>query len=109
MSIVEQRNYRYAYLLWEFWKKDNELFPGEIMSRKKDLSQEPHSLIFVFDGSLDQVPNGQEEIKFYRDIINKARARSIYIIFFFIFIAKIIIYVIYLASYKINLSISIFF
>ena len=26
-SLVEQRNYRYAYLLWEFWKRDTELFP----------------------------------------------------------------------------------
>ena len=82
MSVVEQRNYRYAYLLWEFWKKDNELFPGEIMTRKKDITQEPHSLIFVFDGSLDQVPNGHEEIKFYRDIINRARTRSEFYFFF---------------------------
>jgi len=27
-SIAEQRNYRYAYLLWEFWKRDTELFPS---------------------------------------------------------------------------------
>jgi len=26
-SIVQQRNYRYARLLWEFWKKDVDLFP----------------------------------------------------------------------------------
>ena len=30
-SLVEQRNYRYAYLLWEFWKRDTELFPSQIM------------------------------------------------------------------------------
>ena len=27
-AMVEQRNYRYAYMLWEFWKKDTELFPA---------------------------------------------------------------------------------
>ena len=30
-SLVEQRTYRYAYLLWEFWKRDTELFPNQIM------------------------------------------------------------------------------
>ena len=27
-SLVEQRNYRYAYMLWEFWKIDTEPFPS---------------------------------------------------------------------------------
>merc|ERR1719230_1193704 len=30
-SLVQQRNYRYARLLWEFWKKDVDLFPPEIL------------------------------------------------------------------------------
>ena len=30
-SLVEQRNYRYAYMLWEFWKRDTELFPNRII------------------------------------------------------------------------------
>ena len=30
-SLVEQRNYRYAYLLWEFWKRDTDLFPKTIL------------------------------------------------------------------------------
>ena len=30
LSVVETRNFRYAYLLWEFWKKDSELFPDDI-------------------------------------------------------------------------------
>lgn len=29
---VEQRKYRYAYLLWEFWKRDTELFPSDIFT-----------------------------------------------------------------------------
>jgi len=33
MTVIEQRNYRYAYLLWEFWKRDHELFPSTIMKR----------------------------------------------------------------------------
>jgi hypothetical protein len=58
-------------LLWEFWKRDYELFPNHILSEKK-LSTDPHCLLFVFDGSLDEVPNGQEEITFYNEIIKYA-------------------------------------
>ena len=32
-SRVEQRTYRYAHLLWEFWKKDTDLFPRDIYTR----------------------------------------------------------------------------
>jgi len=32
-SVVEQRNYRYAYMLWEFWKRENQLFPSKIMKK----------------------------------------------------------------------------
>ena len=78
MSTVEQRNWRYAYLLWEFWKQDSELFPKEI-TVGEDLENKPHSLIFVFDGSLDEIPNGDEETKFYRGIIQSARAKSNYL------------------------------
>lgn len=74
MQMVEQRNYRYAHLLWEFWKSDNELFPREIKknskrSRDYSLSDKPHCIVFVFDGSMDEIPNGDEEIAFYKDII----------------------------------------
>ena len=75
MALVEQRNWRYAYLLWEFWKNDSELFPKEIIIGE-DLQHKPHALIFVFDGSLDEIPNGEEETKFYWNIINSARAKS---------------------------------
>jgi hypothetical protein len=52
-SMVEQRTYRYAYLLWEFWKKDAELFPVDIMKRTTGMRGRPHCLLFVFDGSMD--------------------------------------------------------
>jgi hypothetical protein len=63
MSVVEQRNFRYAYMLWEFWKRDAELFPKEIIS--KDAGN-PHCILFVFDGSMDEIPNGEEETQFYK-------------------------------------------
>lgn len=75
MSYVEQRTIRYAYLLWEFWKKDSELFPNEILVDSL-LENRPHSLIFVFDGSLDKVPGGDEEVEFYRNVLYQARNKS---------------------------------
>jgi hypothetical protein len=60
-SLVEQRNYRYAYMLWEFWKNDNELFQKSIKIKNPGLSDKPHSICFVFDGSMDEIPNGEEE------------------------------------------------
>ena len=76
MAMVEQRSFRYAYMLWEFWKKDCELFPSEIF-KDGGLSNCPHVLVFVFDGSLDEVPNGVEETKFYKEIIERSRQKSI--------------------------------
>lgn len=67
---MEQRNYRYAYMLWEFWKRDVELFPSAIIKKGgSSLKQKPHCIVFVFDGSMDHIPNGEEETKFYKDII----------------------------------------
>ncbi len=82
LSVIQQRNYRYAYLLWEFWKKDHELFPQEIYEKGDNLNKMPHALIFVFDGSLEEVPNGKEETMFYKEIIDKARKKSIFCDFF---------------------------
>lgn len=77
MSQVEQRQYRYAYLLWEFWKRDAELFPTNIIRPgTSNLKTRPHCVVFVFDGSMDEIPNGDEETKFYKDIINLARERK---------------------------------
>ena len=63
-------------MLYEFWKKDNELFPSEILNKDGGLSNKPHCIVFVFDGSLEEVPNGQEEVEFYRGIIQLCRQRS---------------------------------
>ena len=61
-SKVEQRQYRYAYLLWEFWKRDNELFERAIKKQAQGIEDQPHCVVFVFDGSMDEIPNGEEEI-----------------------------------------------
>ena len=77
-SLVEQRNYRYAYLLWEFWKRDTELFPPNIIREGRGLKTKPHCICFVFDGSMDEIPNGEEETNFYKEIITLARDRKYY-------------------------------
>lgn len=59
-SLVEQRNFRYAYLLWEFWKRETELFPDAILG-EASLRSKPHCIVFVFDGSMDDIPNSPEE------------------------------------------------
>eukprot|EP00932_Pfiesteria_piscicida_P016079 SRR837773.302.p1 GENE.SRR837773.302~~SRR837773.302.p1 ORF type:complete len:250 (-),score=70.62 SRR837773.302:3-659(-) len=74
--IVQQRNYRYARLLWEFWKSDVDLFPPEIMVRKPGLQTQPHALLFVFDGSMEEIPDGEEETRFYREIIAMTREKG---------------------------------
>ena len=60
-SLVEQRNYRYAYMLWEFWRNDNELFNSNIKKKSERIEDKPHCICFVFDGSMDEIPNGEEE------------------------------------------------
>lgn len=74
-SLVEQRSYRYAYLLWEFWKRDIDLFPDDIMG-EASLKSKPHCIVFVFDGSMDEIPNSAEETQFYKEIINRAREQK---------------------------------
>ena len=76
-ALVEQRNHRYAYLLWEFWKRDTELFPPQILqSGSSGLKAKPHCICFVFDGSMDEIPNGEEEINFYKEILELAGRRG---------------------------------
>lgn len=62
-------------MLWEFWKKENELFPANIV-QEASLQTKPHAIVFVFDGSMDEIPNSPEEVKFYKDIIIRARERK---------------------------------
>jgi len=78
MSVVEQRNFRYAYMLWEFWKRDAELFPPEIIDSNagNTMQTRPHCILFVFDGSMDEIPNGEEETEFYKQILMMARERK---------------------------------
>ncbi|CAK9064432.1 Hypothetical protein SCF082_LOCUS33171 [Durusdinium trenchii] len=75
-SMVQQRNYRYARMLWEFWKRDSELFPPEILANAKGLHNQPHAVLFVFDGSVEEIPDGEEETRFYREIIQMCRAKG---------------------------------
>ncbi|CAJ1431323.1 unnamed protein product [Effrenium voratum] len=75
-AMVQQRNYRYARLLWEFWKKDTELFPPEIFAKNKGLHTQPHAVLFVFDGSMEEIPDGAEETRFYREIIQMCRTKG---------------------------------
>ncbi|CAE7817030.1 unnamed protein product [Symbiodinium sp. CCMP2592] len=75
-SMVQQRNYRYARLLWEFWKRDSELFPPEILANKRGVHNQPHAVLFVFDGSMEEIPDGEEETKFYREIIQMCREKG---------------------------------
>ena len=60
-TVVQQRYYRYAYLLWEFWKKDTELFPSDILSQP-NIETIPHSIIFVLDGSREEILREKEVI-----------------------------------------------
>ncbi len=57
-------------LLWEFWRKDEELFPKEIFNTNNiSLGSIPHCVIFVFDGSKDHIIDPGDE-KFYKDLID---------------------------------------
>ena len=66
---VEQRENRDPFALWEFWKKSSELFPNEILNLEEPtISSIPHSVVFIFDGSSDEVVQGEDE-KFYKDLV----------------------------------------
>ena len=67
---IEQKEDRDPLLLWEFWKKSSELFPKEIFNAKQPgINSVPHSVIFVFDGSSDEVIL-EEDRRFYKDLVN---------------------------------------
>merc|ERR1719266_1543991 len=48
------------------------------MKEGRGLKTKPHCICFVFDGSMDEIPNGEEETNFYKDIIALARERKYY-------------------------------
>jgi GTPase SAR1 family protein len=66
---IEQRKNRDPFALWEFWKSSSELFPEEILNPEEPgISSIPHSVVFVFDGSIDEVVQ-EEDQKFYKELI----------------------------------------
>ena len=66
---IEQRENRDPFALWEFWKKSSELFPNEILNPEEpSISSIPHSVVFIFDGSSDEIVQEEDE-KFYKELI----------------------------------------
>ena len=73
---IEQRTERDPFSLWEFWKRDSELFPKEIFdANTPGLKSVPHAVIFVFDGSIDNVIQ-EEDINFYKDLVNFSKNKG---------------------------------
>lgn len=66
---IKQRVERNPLSLWEFWKKDSELFPKEIFkATEPGIESLPHSIVFVFDGSKDEAIEKEDEC-FYKELI----------------------------------------
>ena len=73
---ISQRKERTPKLLWEFWKKDSELFPKEIFdSKESGINSVPHAIVFVFDGSSDEIIQS-EDAKFYKDLVNFSKNKG---------------------------------
>jgi predicted AAA+ superfamily ATPase len=73
---LEQRTERNPLALWEFWKKDSELFPKDIFfAEEVGIESVPHSIVFVFDGSSDEVINKEDEV-FYKDLVNISKKKG---------------------------------
>ena len=73
---ITQRKNRTPELLWEFWKKDSELFPKEIFDSKEiGINSVPHVVVFIFDGSSDEVVQS-EDAKFYKDLVNFSKKKG---------------------------------
>jgi predicted GTPase len=73
---IKQNKERSALYLWEFWKKDTELFPLEIFNAKQPgLETIPHNIVLVFDGSIDDIIDPSDE-KFYRDLVDITHAKG---------------------------------
>lgn len=69
-SKVVQTSSRNPFLLWEFWKSEENLFSEEILENNSiSISDLPHSVILVFDGSSEDIIN-PDEIQFYRDLVS---------------------------------------
>ena len=73
---VEQKLERNYLNLWEFWKKDSELFPKEIFNAEEiGIDSFPHSIIFVFDGSSDEIIQKEDET-FYKELIEISKKKG---------------------------------
>ena len=73
---IEQRENRDPFALWEFWKKSSELFPNEILNPEEpSLTSIPHSVVFIFDGSSDEVVQGEDE-RFYKELISLCKRKG---------------------------------
>ncbi len=75
-TLIEQRIERNPLALWEFWKKDSELFPTEIFNAEKPgINSIPHAIVFVFDGSNDEVIQKEDE-NFYKELVNISKRKG---------------------------------
>jgi predicted AAA+ superfamily ATPase len=73
---IEQKKERDPLSLWEFWKRDSELFPKEIFDAKEPgINSVPHAVVFVFDGSTDNVIQ-EEDVHFYKDLVNFSKNKG---------------------------------
>lgn len=67
---IRQVPSRNPILLWEFWKKDSQIFPKEIFFAKEvGIDSIPHSIVLLFDGSKDEIID-RDDIEFYKELIN---------------------------------------
>jgi len=63
-------------MLWQFWKKDTELFPQEIFnSTNKGIDSLPHAICIVIDGSIDELIS-EEDGKFYKELVDMSILRG---------------------------------
>eukprot|EP00397_Hematodinium_sp_SG-2012_P018986 GEMP01019487.1.p1 GENE.GEMP01019487.1~~GEMP01019487.1.p1 ORF type:complete len:358 (+),score=61.99 GEMP01019487.1:148-1221(+) len=67
-ALVEQRQYRHVHLLWEFWKRSEDLWPSEIINRSMPIAM--HGLLLLFDGT-DKEPVSASDASFYRPFITR--------------------------------------
>ena len=73
---IEQRKNRDPFALWEFWKSASELFPTEIINTEEpNINSIPHSIVFIFDGSTDEVVPS-EDVQFYQELINICKKKG---------------------------------
>jgi len=82
-KIISQSKSRNPFLLWEFWKENEEIFSKDILiDEKPSLDSIPHVVLLVFDGSSDDIIN-PDELEFYKDLVSICSSRgytNIYVI-----------------------------